>query len=123
MERYDQRAQLSRFGPDTVGEWVRRRVESGVGAVICLEASPCRSTRSNRCRSCPNKPSASDYAPPFPKAAPDLTLRDSSLGTIFEDGHFVDLYPQQGQPACPPWRLALITLMQFREGLERSAGG
>src|SRR4051812_14072509 len=24
---------------------------------------------------------------------------------------------QAGQPACPPWRLALITLMQVREGL------
>src|SRR3954453_19709504 len=52
----------------------------------------------------------------FPKGSPYLTLRDR-LGTIFEDGHFADLYPQQGQPACPPWRLALITLMQFREGL------
>src|SRR5215210_2853760 len=47
---------------------------------------------------------------------PYLTLRDT-LGTIFVDGHFADLYPKQGQPACPPWRLALITLMQFREGL------
>ena len=36
---------------------------------------------------------------------------------VFVDGHFADLYPKQGQPACPPWRLALITLMQFREGL------
>src|SRR4051812_27703811 len=52
----------------------------------------------------------------FPKGSPYLTLRDT-LGTIFEDGHFADLYPKQGQPACPPWRLALITLMQFREGL------
>src|SRR3954451_5071265 len=26
--------ELSHFGPDTVGEWVRRKVESGVGAVI-----------------------------------------------------------------------------------------
>src|SRR3954462_13220904 len=50
------------------------------------------------------------------KGSPYLTLRDT-LGTIFEDGHFADLYPKQGQPACPPWRLALITLMQFREGL------
>src|SRR5947208_16443398 len=54
--------------------------------------------------------------PAFPKGSPYLTLRDT-LGTIFEDSHFADLYPKQGQPACPPWRLALITLMQFREGL------
>src|SRR4030095_16876245 len=52
----------------------------------------------------------------FPKGSPYLTLRDT-LGTIFADGHFADLYPKQGQPACPPWRLALITLMQFREQL------
>src|SRR5215207_2373738 len=52
----------------------------------------------------------------FPKGSPYLTLRDT-LGPIFADGHFADLYPKQGQPACPPWRLALITLMQFREGL------
>jgi hypothetical protein len=40
----------------------------------------------------------------FPKGSPYLTLRDT-LGTIFVDGHFADLYPKQGQPACPPWRL------------------
>ena len=28
-----------------------------------------------------------------------------------------DLYPKCGQPAYVPWRLALVTLMQFREGL------
>ena len=30
---------------------------------------------------------------------------------------FADLYPERGQPAYAPWRLALVTLMQFREGL------
>ena len=52
----------------------------------------------------------------FPKGSPYLTLRDT-LGTIFVDGHFADLYSKQGLPACPPWRLALIPQMQFREGL------
>ena len=52
----------------------------------------------------------------FPKGSPYLTLRDK-LGTLFADRDFADLYPEQGQPGYPPWRLALVTLMQFREGL------
>ena len=52
----------------------------------------------------------------FPKGNPYLTLRDN-LGTIFEDEDFVDLFPDHGQPALPPWRLALVTIMQFRENL------
>jgi transposase len=52
----------------------------------------------------------------FPKSNPHLTLRDK-LGTVFADRDFADLYPEQGQPGYPPWRLALVTLMQFREGL------
>jgi transposase len=52
----------------------------------------------------------------FPKGNPYLTLRDS-LGTIFKDEDFADLFPTHGQPALPPWRLALVTIMQFRENL------
>jgi transposase len=51
-----------------------------------------------------------------PKGHPYLTLRDK-LGTIFEDGDFVDLFPTRGQPAFSPWRLALVTILQFRENL------
>jgi transposase len=47
---------------------------------------------------------------------PYLILRDR-LGTVFTDADFADLYPKRGQPAYAPWRLALVTLMQFREGL------
>jgi transposase len=43
-------------------------------------------------------------------------LRDR-LGTVFADTDFADLYPRLGQPAYAPWRLALVTVMQFREGL------
>ena len=52
----------------------------------------------------------------FPKGNPYLTLRDN-LGTIFEDEDFIDLFPEHGQPALSPWRLALVTIMQFRENL------
>ena len=41
-------------------------------------------------------------------------LRDE-LGTIFGDSDFADLYPRRGQPALSPWRLALVTVLQFRE--------
>jgi transposase len=52
----------------------------------------------------------------FPKGNPYLTLRDE-LGPIFADADFANLFSTTGQPAVPPWRLALITLMQFRENL------
>ena len=51
----------------------------------------------------------------FPRGNPYL-LRDR-LGPVFDDAGFADLYPRRGQPAYTPWRLALVTLLQFREGL------
>ena len=52
----------------------------------------------------------------FPKGNLYLTIRDE-LGTFFEDEQFIGLFPPEGQPAEAPWRLALVTLMQFVEGL------
>ncbi len=52
----------------------------------------------------------------FRRGNPYLLLRDR-LGPVFEDADFADLYPRRGQPGYAPWRLALVTLMQFREGL------
>ena len=52
----------------------------------------------------------------FPKGNLYLTLRDK-LGTIFQDEDFAELFPIDGQPALPPWRLALVTILQFRENL------
>lgn len=45
-----------------------------------------------------------------------MLLRDQ-FGGMFDDAGFADLYPIRRQPAYAPWRLALFTLMQFREGL------
>jgi transposase len=45
-----------------------------------------------------------------------MTMRDA-LGAIFEDEDFTHLFPRRGQPAMAPWRLALVTLMRFAEGL------
>ncbi len=52
----------------------------------------------------------------FRRGNPCLLLRDR-LGVMFDDTGFADLYPKRGQPAYAPWRLALVTLLQFREGL------
>jgi transposase len=52
----------------------------------------------------------------FPKGHPYLTLRDT-LGTIFQDDDFINLYSHEGQPGLSAWRLALVTIMQFRETL------
>src|SRR5215468_4986626 len=52
----------------------------------------------------------------FPKGHPYLTLRDQ-LGTIFQDEDFATLFPAWGYPGLSPWRLALVTIMQFREQL------
>ena len=45
-----------------------------------------------------------------------MTVRDA-LGTLYQDEDFTELFPRRGQPAESPWRLALVTLFQFAEGL------
>src|SRR5438445_10399240 len=52
----------------------------------------------------------------YPKGNISIQLRDT-LGTIYEDEQFVDLFPQRGQPAQARWRLALVCVLQFLEGL------
>ena len=52
----------------------------------------------------------------FPKGTLYMTMRDT-LGEVFEDEDFAHLFPRRGQPAMAPWRLALVTIMQFAEGL------
>src|SRR5512138_1531816 len=45
-----------------------------------------------------------------------MRMRDE-LGVLDEDAAFVALFPARGQPAEPPWRLALVLVLQFAEGL------
>src|SRR5262245_10208592 len=52
----------------------------------------------------------------FPKGHPSLTFRDA-LGPVLQDEDFTALFPLEGHPSLPPWRLALVTIMQFREHL------
>ncbi len=45
-----------------------------------------------------------------------IHLRDELAG-IYRDELFADLYPIRGQAAEAPWRLALVTVLQFAEDL------
>jgi transposase len=46
----------------------------------------------------------------FPKGNRYLRVADE-LDTLFTDEAFLALFPTHGQPAQPPWRLALVTLL------------
>jgi len=39
------------------------------------------------------------------------------LGAIYQDELFADVYPDRGQPAYSPWRLALVTIFQCMKHL------
>src|SRR5437764_4778966 len=45
-----------------------------------------------------------------------MRLRDA-LAELYQDEHFAALYPVEGQPAYAPWRLAIVTVLQYVEGL------
>ena len=52
----------------------------------------------------------------FPKGHRYLRVADE-LDTLFTDALFTPLFPASGQPALAPWRLGLVTILQFAEGL------
>jgi transposase len=52
----------------------------------------------------------------FPHGNLSMQMRDV-LGILYEDAQFTDLFSGRGRPAVSPWRLALVTVMQFAEGL------
>ncbi len=52
----------------------------------------------------------------FPRGTLALDLRDQ-VGVLYEDAQFAALFPATGQPAEAPWRLALVSVLQFVEGL------
>src|SRR5215468_10338661 len=63
----------------------------------------------------PERPAEIAHAA-FPKGNRYMQMRDT-LGTVYTNAAFADLYPSLGQPAEAPWRLALVTLMQCAENL------
>ena len=52
----------------------------------------------------------------FPKGSLAMHLRDA-LGPIYQDVDFAQLFPERGQAADAPWRLALVTVLQAIENL------
>ncbi len=52
----------------------------------------------------------------FPKGSLAIRVRDE-LGPLFTDEEFADLFPARGKPAWSPGRLALVSVLQFVEGL------
>src|SRR3954467_2846801 len=51
----------------------------------------------------------------YPDGNPYLSVRDA-LGTFYDDERFAALFPDRGRPAEAPWRLALVTVLQFAQG-------
>jgi transposase len=52
----------------------------------------------------------------FPRGNRYMSMRDE-LGIFYADQDFAALFPTRGQPAETPWRLALVLVFQFAEGL------
>lgn len=52
----------------------------------------------------------------FPKGSLCLRIRDT-LGPVFTDAQFVELFPARGRPGLSPARLAWVLVLQFAEDL------
>src|SRR5512135_2297583 len=52
----------------------------------------------------------------FRKSTLCLRIADQ-LGSLYHDEEFVELFPTRGQPAASPARLALVSVLQYIEGL------
>jgi transposase len=52
----------------------------------------------------------------FPKGNLYMKLQER-VGTIIHDADFVPLFAKDGAPGLSPWRLALVTILQFHEPL------
>lgn len=52
----------------------------------------------------------------YPKGSLAMRLRDE-LGGMYQDEQFGALFPVRGQPAETPWRLAIVLVLQYVEGL------
>jgi transposase len=52
----------------------------------------------------------------FPQGNLYMRMRDE-VGALFSDEQFAPLFSSRGQPAEAPWRLAVVTILQYVEGL------
>jgi len=94
----------------------KEREKSKTEGIIGQGLPKARSTMSLKPQAiCPVPPETVRVArAAYPKGNIYLHLRDT-LGRIYTDEDFADLYPKDGQPAEAPWRLALVSVMQCAE--------
>ena len=52
----------------------------------------------------------------YAKGSLAMRLRDE-LGGLYQDEQLSSLFPSRGQPAEAPWRLAIVLVLQYVEGL------
>ncbi|MGW2767553.1 transposase [Streptomyces sp. NPDC001275] len=52
----------------------------------------------------------------FPRGTLAIRVREA-LGPLFEDASFIEAFPVQGRPAVSPGALALVSVLQYAEGL------
>jgi transposase len=52
----------------------------------------------------------------FPEGNLVMRIRDELAG-LYSDQDFADLFPARGHAAACPWRLAVVIVLQFLEGL------
>src|SRR4030095_4197773 len=103
---------------DTVGEFTAGRQTAILKGITPSRRPPRSASVSLKPSPVPDVPelTARIAHAAFPKGNPYLRLLDD-LGPVFHDAAFADLYPRRGQPTLPPWKLALVTVMQFAEDL------
>jgi transposase len=52
----------------------------------------------------------------FPNGCPVMRLRDT-LGPVFTDAQFADMFPKRGKPGLSPALLTMVSVLQYCEGL------
>lgn len=52
----------------------------------------------------------------FPRGTLAIRIRET-LGPLFADGDFAEAFPGRGRPAVSPGALALVSVLQYAEGL------
>src|SRR5262245_43079317 len=86
-----------------------------IGSSTCMREEESMSLRPEPVGPVPEETARAARAA-FAKGNAYMQLRDV-LGVVYQDERFAGLFPARGRPAEAPWRLALVTVMQFAEGL------
>ncbi len=108
---------------DTVGEFGSRCLMSGCGVRTMAWFARCSGrgevivmSMRPRCPAGVPDRTAEVARLAFPRGCVCMRIRDA-LGPVFGDEECADLFPRRGQPAWPPGQLAMVSVLQFMEGL------